>query len=65
MDWRFIMAYVLLFLAGLIVVIQYNELNNAYHFSKTPAQYLIVKINNEPNLKNGLLRFTANVEQSP
>jgi competence protein ComEC len=59
-----LLLYPLLFLAGLITVIKYNELNNDNHFSKTKAQYLVVKINNEPNLKNGLLRFTADVEQS-
>jgi len=53
---------VILFLSGWIRVIGYSELNNSNHFSKSPAQYLIVKITNEPVLKNGLLRFTANVE---
>jgi len=53
----------ILFLAGWVSVIRYNELNNARHFSKNPAQYLVVKINNEPVVKNGLVRFTANVEQ--
>jgi competence protein ComEC len=54
---------VILFLIGWVSVIQYNELNDDAHFSKKPAQYLIVKINNEPVVKNGLVRFTANVEQ--
>lgn len=53
----------ILFLTGIVSVIRYNELNDSRHFSKTPSQYLIVKINNEPVLKNGSLRFTANVEQ--
>jgi competence protein ComEC len=54
---------VILFLVGWISVIRYNEINNPLHFSKKAAQYLIVKINNEPIVKNGLIRFTANVEQ--
>lgn len=54
---------VILFLIGWASVIKYNELNNTQHFSKTPAQYLIVKINNEPSIKNGLVRFTSAVEQ--
>src|ERR1700761_3992470 len=58
-----ILITVILFLVGWISVINYNELNNKNHFSKTKAQYLVVKINNEPVLKNGLLRFTANVEE--
>ncbi len=55
---------IILFLFGWISVIKYNELNNGDHFSKTPAQYLVVKINTEPALKNGFLRFTAKVEES-
>ncbi len=54
----------ILLLFGWISVIRYNELNDSLHFSKTPAQYFVVKINNEPNLKNGLLRFTADIEGS-
>jgi len=54
----------ILFSAGCISAINNNELNNDRHFSKTPAQYLSVKINTGPQLKNGLLRFTATVGQS-
>ncbi|MEZ2338845.1 ComEC/Rec2 family competence protein [Mucilaginibacter sp. RCC_168] len=54
----------ILFSAGWISVISYNELNNRHHFSKIQAQYLAVSINNEPQLKNGLVRFTATVRQS-
>jgi competence protein ComEC len=54
---------VILFLVGWITVIRYNEINDPLHFSKKAAQYLVVKINNEPIVKNGLIRFTANVEQ--
>jgi competence protein ComEC len=53
----------ILFLSGWFSIIQYKELNSADHFSKEPAKYLLVKINNEPTLKNGLVRFTAKVEQ--
>src|SRR5476649_1337557 len=42
-----------LFLFGWITVISYNELNNAAHFSKIPARYLVVQINSEPIVKNG------------
>ena len=55
---------VILFLLGWLSVTQYKELNNKDHFSKVKSQYLVVKINSEPNLKNGLLRFTADVEES-
>src|ERR1700761_4052590 len=54
----------ILFLVGWINAITCNELNNKNHFANANAQYLVIKINSEPILKNGLLRFTANVEQS-
>ncbi len=57
-----ILINAILFVFGWLLVINYNELNNKDHFSKTNSQYLLVKINNEPVLKNGLLRFTADVE---
>jgi competence protein ComEC len=51
----------MLFLFGWLNVVSYKELNNTNHFSKIPAQYLVIKINNEPNVKNNLTRFTADV----
>jgi competence protein ComEC len=54
----------ILLAAGWISAISYNELNNRHHFSKLPSPYLSVKINNEPQLKNGLIRFTTTVQQS-
>jgi competence protein ComEC len=53
----------ILFLTGWVSVINYSELNNNDHFSKKPAQHLLIRINNEPTIKNGLVRFTAVVEQ--
>lgn len=58
-----VLITLILFLFGWISVAGYSELNSTDHFSKTKSQYLIVKINNEPVLKNGLLRFTAKVEE--
>lgn len=54
----------ILFIAGYISVVNNNELNKKQHFSKLPAQYLVVKINNEPVLKNGVYRFTVDVEET-
>lgn len=54
----------LLFLAGWQNAVRYNELNNNNHFSKTTAQFLVVKISSEPDVKNNLIRFTANAEKS-
>ncbi|MDP9081544.1 MAG: ComEC family competence protein [Bacteroidota bacterium] len=52
----------ILFTSGYIRVIQNKETNNKDHFSRAKAQQLVVKINNEPILKNGWLRFTTSVE---
>ena len=54
----------ILLVFGWISVANHSELNRANHFSKTPAQLLVIRINNEPVLKNGLLRFTGVVEES-
>jgi competence protein ComEC len=52
----------ILFFAGWFCVIENNELNQPTHFSKRPSQHLIARINSEPTLKNGLVRFSAVVE---
>jgi competence protein ComEC len=49
---------------GWVVVIHYNELNNKDHFSKKQADFLLVKISNEPKLTGDILRFTTTVEAS-
>jgi len=54
----------ILFLFGCVIVARYNELNRKDHFSKIKAQYLMVRISDEPVLKNGLLRFTADVMEN-
>jgi len=59
-----VLMSLLMLVAGCISSINCNELNSQRHFSKIPAQYLFVQINNEPQFKNGLLRFTATVKQS-
>lgn len=53
----------ILLLAGWISIVLHNDLNRVNNFSKSTAQYLVVRINNEPVLKNELVRFTAKVEQ--
>jgi competence protein ComEC len=59
-----IFIVLILFLFGWINASRFSELNKSDHFSKIPSQYLVVKITNEPTLKNGILRFTAAVEES-
>ena len=55
---------IILLLIGWVTVISYSELNKPNHFSKTPAQYLVVKINDEPKLNGDILRVTATVEET-
>lgn len=57
-----VLIHLILFFAGWFCVIGNNELNRPAHFSKHPSQQLIARINSEPNLKNGLVRFTVCVE---
>jgi len=59
-----ILINLILFVFGWISIANYSELNQPNHFSKFPAQFAIIRITNEPILKNGLIRFTAKVEQS-
>lgn len=59
-----LLLHTLLFLLGWAVIISYTEINNKDHFSKTPADYLLVKIDNEPKLTGDILRFTAAVEEN-
>jgi len=54
----------ILFLFGCITVARYNERRQPNHFSKLPAQYVVVNISNEPILKNGYVRLIAKVEES-
>jgi competence protein ComEC len=54
----------IVFIFGWILPLRYNESGAGNHFSKFPAQYLVVKIGSEPVLKNGLFRFTSDVEET-
>lgn len=58
-----VLIHALLFLSGWVCVINYNELNKPDHFSRKQAQYLAIKIINEPVIKNGLIRFAACVNE--
>ncbi|HWD87287.1 MAG TPA: ComEC/Rec2 family competence protein [Mucilaginibacter sp.] len=59
-----ILIHCILFTGGWLALTGYVDLNKNDHFSKIPAKYLLVKISNEPNLKNGMLRFTAEAEEN-
>lgn len=58
------LMHLILLLLGWLITVNYNELNHSDHFSKTAANYLVVKINSEPKTNNGILRFTAKAEKS-
>jgi competence protein ComEC len=59
-----LLLHSILFLAGWLITIQRNELNNPTHFSKVKAQYLVAHINSEPKVKNDLTRFTVAIIQA-
>ncbi|HTD39546.1 MAG TPA: ComEC/Rec2 family competence protein, partial [Mucilaginibacter sp.] len=54
----------ILFFSGWIITLRYNELSSRNHFSKIQADYLLVKINNEPKASGDLLRCTVTVEDN-
>jgi competence protein ComEC len=54
----------LLFLGGMICFESNREINSEQHFSKHSSAYLIGRINTEPKLSSGILRFTIRVEQA-
>jgi competence protein ComEC len=58
------LIHLLLFFLGWFIIVNHNEMNNKDHFSGKPADYLIVKISNEPKVSGNLRRFTATVEAS-
>jgi len=58
-----LLTHLLLFCAGWVCTANYNELNRDDHFSNRKAQYLVVKITNEPVIKNGLVRFAGAVTE--
>jgi competence protein ComEC len=57
------LVHCMLFCAGWVCAINYNELNKDYHFSKQHAQYLVARVTNEPVIKNGSVRFTGVVTE--
>jgi len=58
------LMYCILFTLGWTITLKYNELNSKDHFSKKPADYLLVKVSNEPKRSGDLLRFTTTVESN-
>jgi competence protein ComEC len=59
-----LLIYSILFFLGCTVILKYNELNSKDHFSKKPADYLLIKISNDPKLNTDLIRFTAAIEDN-
>ncbi len=59
-----VMLLVLILLSGMIGVINFDNRNHSSYFEKRPADVLLVKVSNEPQFKNGYLRFTADAKLS-
>ncbi|MES2809296.1 MAG: ComEC/Rec2 family competence protein [Bacteroidota bacterium] len=59
-----LLIHITLFFAGWLSVILHTQLNKDNNFSKQTATKLLARINNEPTIKNGVIRFTATVEQT-
>ncbi|MBL4678792.1 MAG: ComEC family competence protein [Mucilaginibacter sp.] len=50
-----------LFAGGWFFTLTHNELHRPDHFSKQPADKLLVNISSEPTVKDNMVRFTADV----
>lgn len=59
-----ILVFPLLLMAGWLSVIQHSDLNEANHFSKKPARYLLARVSSEPRVKDDLIKFTAEIVQA-
>jgi competence protein ComEC len=59
-----VLMHVLLLVGGLLCAVNYDSRNHATYFEKLPTDVLLVKVSNEPQLKNQFLRFTAVAEVS-
>ena len=56
-----LLTYLLFTLLGIIRTLQYKEIIHPQHFSKHSANYLLVKIADEPQEKQNVVRFKAEV----
>lgn len=56
------LIHLILITAGLLFTIRYDDRIDSRYFEKSKADYLVVKINSEPQYKNNLVRFTASVD---
>lgn len=59
-----ILLHCILFCAGWLCTIHAVDINDKLHFSKNTAQQLVVRISDEPIIKNGAVRFTAVAQQN-
>jgi competence protein ComEC len=57
-----VIIHVLFLLAGLLTTVNYDDRNSVTYFARQPADVLLVKVSNEPQLKGNFLRFTAYAE---
>ncbi len=58
------LIHLFLFFSGWVMACNANEMNLNDHFSKKNSDHFLVRINSEPKISNGMLRFTATVQQT-
>lgn len=63
-SWTACLIYMLLFLFGVFVCLFNKQCLNKNYFGGKKQAYLRVWVNDEPQLKSGILRFKANVTRS-
>ncbi|WP_214227550.1 ComEC/Rec2 family competence protein [Pedobacter sp. B4-66] len=63
-SWTAVLIYILLFLLGAFTCIANKQRLNKDYFGVKKQAYLRVWVNDEPQLKSGILRFRASVTKS-
>lgn len=63
-SWTAVLIYILLFLLGAFTCIANKQRLNKDYFGVKKQAYLKVWVNDEPQLKSGILRFRASVTKS-
>lgn len=57
-----LLLHVILFIAGIITTVKFDDRLQSTYFEKLPPGKLLLRINSEPQFKNGFVRFTATVK---
>ncbi|PTR00972.1 competence protein ComEC [Mucilaginibacter yixingensis] len=57
-----LLLHIVLFTAGIITTVKFDDRQVSTYFEKLPAGKMLLRINSEPQFKNGFIRFTASVK---